>query len=61
MLNLNIAAWVSTEASKNLAVICSTEHVTFGIKQVKQLITHSFQVNITKVKEYPSAFSLLKY
>lgn len=35
MLNLNIAVQASAEASENLAVICSTEHVTFGMEQLK--------------------------
>lgn len=55
MLNLNITALAAAEADESLAVVCSAEHVTFGIKQVKQLTMHSFRVNITNVKDYLSA------
>lgn len=55
MLNLNITARAAAEADENLAVVCSVEHVTFGIKQLKQLTMHSFRVNITNVKDYLSA------
>ena len=35
MLNPNIAVRASAEASENLAVICSAEHVTFGMEQLE--------------------------
>lgn len=56
MLNLNIVVLALTGVSENLPVTCLTEHGAFGIKQLKNLIMYSFQVNKTKVEEYPGAF-----
>lgn len=62
MLNLNIAAWASTEAGGSLAdILLNSACAIWHERQLERLIMDSSQVNVAKVKEYPCAFSLLKY